>query len=80
MQSDALPCFQRHQVHAVPPADVPAGDPVHLQVLGQVILPGEEAVVTIKLSMLDTVCTVPWVGQAQCTLSGVILLRMDTNM
>ena len=49
----------------MPPADVPAGHPVHLEVLCQVILPGEEVVVTVELCMLDPVCTVPGIGKAE---------------
>ena len=60
-----LPCFKRDQVHAVPPADVPPCDPVHLDVLGKVVLPGEEVVVTIELCMFDSIGTVPGVGQTQ---------------
>ena len=53
------------QVHAVSPADVPASDPVHLEVLGEVVLPGEEVVVSLVLGVFDPVGAVPGVGQTQ---------------
>ena len=47
------------------PADVSASDPVHLEVLGEVVLPGEEVVVSLVLGVLDPVGAVPGVGQAE---------------
>ena len=35
-------------------ADVATCDPVNLEVLGEVILPGEEIVVTLELCMFDS--------------------------
>ena len=53
------------QVHAVSPADVPASDPVHLEVLSKFVLPGEEVVVSLVLGVFDPVGAVPGVGQTQ---------------
>ena len=47
------------------PADVPASDPVNLEVLGEVVLPGEEVVVSLVLGVFDPVGAVPGVGQTQ---------------
>ena len=47
------------------PAYVPASDPVHLEVLGEVVLPGEEVIVSLVLGVFDPVGTVPGVGQTQ---------------
>ena len=60
-----LPGLDTDQVHAVPPADVPPSDPVHLEVLGEVVLPGEEVVVALVLGVLDPVGAVPGVGQTE---------------
>ena len=49
----------------MPPADVPPSDPVHLEVLGEVVLPGEEVVVALVLGVLDPVGAVPGVGQTE---------------
>ena len=46
-----LPGLDADQVHAVPPADVPPRQPVNLQVLGQLIFPGEEIVVALVFCM-----------------------------
>ena len=53
------------QVHAMSPADVPACDPVHLEILGEVVLPGEEVVVALVLGVFDPVSAVPGVGQTE---------------
>ena len=60
-----LPRLDTDQVHAVSPADVPAGDPVHLEVLGHIVLPGEEVVVRPELRVLDPVGAVLGVWQGQ---------------
>ncbi len=52
------PAFKGHQVHAVTAADIASRQPVHLQVLGQLILPGEEVVVTLEICMTNSVRTI----------------------
>ena len=49
-----LPGLDADQVHAMSPADVTASDPVHLEVLGQVILPREEIIVTLEFCVFDS--------------------------
>jgi len=49
----------------MPPTDVPASDPVHLQVPGEFVLPGEEVVVVVVLRVLDPVGAVPGVWETQ---------------
>ena len=49
------------------PADVPASEPVHLEVLGHLVLPREKVVVRPKLCVLDPVGAVLRVRQSQRT-------------
>ena len=49
-----LPGLDAHQVHAVSPADVAATDPVHLEVLSQVILPREKIIVALEFCVFDS--------------------------
>ena len=46
----------------MPPADVSPSEPVHLEVLGHIVLPGEEVVVRPELCVLDPVSAVLGVG------------------
>ena len=62
------------KVHAVSPADIPARDPVHLQLLGQFVLPAEEVAVAAKLCVFDPVGTVLRVGQTEGPCGGVPVL------
>ena len=47
------------------PADVPPSQPVHLEVLGGLVLPGEEVVVLPEPGLLDPVGAVLGVGEGQ---------------
>ena len=47
------------------PADVPPSQPVHLEVLGGLVLPGEEVVVLSEPGLLDPVGAVLRVGEGQ---------------
>ena len=53
------------------PADVPPSQPVHLQVLGGLVLPGEEVVVISELGLLDPVGAVLRVGKGESSWYGV---------
>ena len=62
----------------MPPADVPASDPVHLEVPGEVVLPGEEVVVVVELCVFDPVRAVRGVGEAQSSC-GLIQVLCNTQ-
>ena len=65
-----IPGLDGDEVHAVSPADVPPSQPVHLQVLGGLVLPGEEVVVISELGLLDPVGTVLRVGKGESSWYG----------
>ncbi len=52
------PAFKGHKVHAMTAADVTSRQPVHFQILRQLILPGEEVVVTLEVCMTNSVRTI----------------------
>ena len=60
-----IPRLNGDQVHAVSPADVPSRQPVHLEVLGSLVLPGEEVVVLSELGLFDPVSAVLSVGEGE---------------
>ena len=65
-----------HQIHAVSSANVPPSYPVNLEVLGQIVLPGEKVVVPAVLRMLDPVRTVSWVGKAEGSRGLISILTL----
>ena len=65
-----IPGLDGDEVHAVSPADVPPSQPVHLQVLGGLVLPGEEVVVISELGLLDPVGAVLRVGKGESSWYG----------
>ena len=60
-----IPRLNGDQVHAVSPADVPSRQPVHLEVLSSLVLPGEEVVVLSELGLFDPVSAVLSVGEGE---------------
>ena len=65
-----IPRLNGDQVHAVSPADVPSRQPVHLEVLSSLVLPGEEVVVISELGLLDPVGAVLRVGKGESSWYG----------
>ena len=69
-----LPCFYWDQVHAVSSTDVSSSNPINFQIFSQLILPWEEVIVAVEIRMLDSIDTIPWVWQTQCSIGLIEIL------